>query len=109
MQLTRRIKAAGTFEIRMAFSAADKPCYRMFADYRCSNCGERRSLMRGGTPSRTVTIEQSEEGCLLSVEVMHPDLAMMGEILDATPLPTRATCGARLQSDMLLDMVRSYT
>ncbi len=108
MSITRTVKAEGTFEIRMGISALDRPCSRMSIDYVCTNCGDRRRLMRGGTPRRTVTIELSDEGGLLSVEVLHPDQAVGDEILDATPLPERAKCSACLQGEMLPDIMMTF-
>lgn len=108
MSITRSVKAEGTFEIRRDISPLDQPCSRMRLVYLCASCGDRRILMRGGTPKQTITIELSDEGCLLSVEVMHPDRAIGDNILDATPIPTQARCSACHQGEMTLDTVMSF-
>ncbi len=88
------IKTEGTFQIPVESFSHDSPISRMRIDYECYDCGYRRHLMRGGTLSRSVTIELSSEGYLLSVEYLHPGGKGDHPPSGLMPFPITAGCPA---------------
>jgi hypothetical protein len=66
------MKTEGTYEIRAAGDDG-RPVSRMRIEYICERCGYRRLMILGQAPHRSVSIELSSDGFLLSVQYLHPD------------------------------------
>lgn len=62
-------------------------------------------MMRGGTPHRTVTIELSPQGHLLSCEYLHPDGVGPRPDIPAEPFPGRARCPDCHRDSLFLETV----
>lgn len=99
------LKTEGTYEIHATSPSRDRPISRMFLFYVCSHCGYKRSLMKGGTPHRTVTVELSPEGYLLSCEYLHPDGVGTRPEAPAEPFPARARCPDCLHDSLLPETI----
>jgi len=95
------MKTDGTYEIRAALSERDSPTTRALRYFECESCGYERRMMIGETPHRTVTIELSVEGYLLSKEYLHPEGLGERPADKALRTPDRARCPV-----CLLDSVR---
>lgn len=86
------VKAEGTFLIPVESFSPDAPISRMRIDYGCESCDYSRQLMRGHTLSRSVTIELSPMGHLLSVEYLHPGGKGERPPPGLSPFPETALC-----------------
>lgn len=108
MSMIKNTKNSGTFEITVALSHVDLPIERMKVDYVCDHCGHLHQLSRGGTPRRTVTIEVSDDGFLVSAEYLHPGSATGSKLLRESPLPPTATCPECRHGSMVPQSFATY-
>lgn len=100
------MKSQGTYEIRRPTDGS--PVSRMSVEYVCEDCGDRRLLMRGGTPHRTVSIELSPEGYLLSMEYLHPNNLGVQPDSSLPIFPPRARCSECHHDAMFPGAITTY-
>ena len=85
------MKTEGTYDIR-AVGPDGRPTWRMRIEYLCESCGYRRVMNLGHAPHRSVSIELSSDGFLLSVEYLHPDGVGARPARNAELFPQVARC-----------------